>query len=46
VPLREKTLWRMLYETARAGEILALDIEDLDLDGRRAAVTSKGGATE
>ena len=26
VPLREKTLWRMLYETAaRASEILALD---------------------
>ncbi|MEH0973610.1 site-specific integrase [Micromonospora sp. CPCC 205546] len=47
VPLREKTLWRMLYETAaRAGEILALSIEDLELDARRARVTSKGGATE
>jgi integrase len=47
VPLREKTLWRMLYETAaRANEILALDIEDLDVDARRAAVVSKGGATE
>jgi len=31
VGLREKTLWRMLYETAaRAGEVLALNIEDLD----------------
>ena len=29
VPLREKTLWRMLYETAaRASEILALNIEE------------------
>jgi integrase len=47
IPLREKTLWRMLYETAaRAGEILALNIEDLDLDGRRAPVRSKGGTTD
>jgi integrase len=47
VPLREKTLWRMLYETAaRASEILALDVEDLDLEQRRAAVRSKGGDTE
>jgi integrase len=31
VPIREKTLWTMLYETAaRASEVLALDIEDLD----------------
>ena len=31
VPLREKTLWQMLYETAaRTAEILALDVEDLD----------------
>ncbi len=47
VPLREKTLWRMLFETAaRANEVLALDIDDLDLDGRRAPVRSKGGDTE
>ncbi len=47
VPLREKTLWRMLYETAaRASEILALDVADLDLEARRAAIVSKGGATE
>ncbi|WP_240777854.1 tyrosine-type recombinase/integrase [Nonomuraea basaltis] len=47
IPLREKTLWRMLYETAaRASEILALNVEDLDLDNRRAPVTSKGGAIE
>ena len=37
----------MLYETAaRASEILALDIEDLDLEQRRAPVRSKGGDTE
>ncbi|MFI6740911.1 tyrosine-type recombinase/integrase [Nonomuraea sp. NPDC050451] len=47
VPLREKTLWRMLYETAaRAAEILALNVEDLDLEHRRAPVRSKGGAIE
>ena len=32
VHVREKTLWRMLYETAaRANEVLALNIEDLDV---------------
>jgi len=47
LPLREKTLWRMLFETAaRANEILALNVEDLDLDARRAPVRSKGGDTE
>ncbi|MGV9386513.1 tyrosine-type recombinase/integrase [Nonomuraea sp. NPDC003707] len=46
-PLRERVLWRLLYETAaRAEEILDLDIDDLDLEYRRARVTSKGGATE
>jgi integrase len=44
VPLREKTLWRMLYETAaRAAEILALDVTDLDLEHRCAVVRAKGG---
>lgn len=47
IPLRERTLWRMLYETAaRAAEILALNVKDLDLDHRRAPVRSKGGAIE
>ena len=42
--MREKTLWRTLYETAaRANEILALNIEDLDLGARRAVVRGKGG---
>jgi integrase len=43
VHLREKTLWRMLYETAgRAEEILGVNIEELDLAGRRCAVKAKG----
>ena len=47
VGLREKTRWRMLYETAaRANEILALDIEGLDLARKRAAVIGKGGHRE
>jgi integrase/recombinase XerC/integrase/recombinase XerD len=37
----------MLYETAaRAGEVLALNIEDLDLANRRAKVRRKGGAID
>lgn len=45
VHLREKTLWRMLYETvARAEEILGVNIEELDLAGRRAPVKVKGAA--
>lgn len=47
VELRDKTLWRLLYETAaRAEEILHLDVPDLDLASKRAAVVSKGGKTE
>jgi len=43
IPLREKTLWRLLYESAaRAGSVLALNIEDLDLPGKRGKVTAKG----
>ncbi|GAB2965954.1 tyrosine-type recombinase/integrase [Streptomyces heilongjiangensis] len=43
VHLREKTLWRMLYETvARAEEILGVNIEELDLAARRAPVKAKG----
>jgi integrase len=46
-PLRERILWRLLYETAaRAEEILSLNVEDLDLEFRRARVVSKGGAIE
>jgi integrase/recombinase XerC/integrase/recombinase XerD len=47
VAVRERALWRLLYETAaRAHEILSLDIEDLDLPNKRARVRSKGGAVE
>ena len=44
VPLREKLLWRMLYETAaRTSEVLALNVEDIDRARRRARIRSKGG---
>lgn len=44
VGLREKTLWRLLWETAaRANEVLALDVDDLDLRGHRARIVRKGG---
>ena len=47
VSLREKTLWRMLYETAaRTSEVLALDVEDLDRARRRARIRSKGGSVD
>ena len=47
ISLRERTLWRMLYETAaRSAEVLALDVEDLDLPNRRAKVRRKGGAID
>ncbi|MEU8804770.1 tyrosine-type recombinase/integrase [Spirillospora sp. NPDC048819] len=46
VPLRDKTLRRMLYESAaRADEVLALSIEDLDLTNKRGRITGKGGDT-
>ncbi|MFE2294149.1 tyrosine-type recombinase/integrase [Streptomyces sp. NPDC059452] len=47
VHLREKTLWRMLYETSgRAEEILGVNIEDLDFAGRRCPVKAKGARTK
>ncbi|WP_328395098.1 hypothetical protein [Nocardia sp. NBC_00416] len=43
IHIREKTLWRMLYETcARADGLLQVNIEDLDLTGRCCPVKSKG----
>jgi len=45
--LRERVLWRMLYETAaRASEVLALDADELDLRNRRAKVRRKGNAVD
>jgi integrase len=47
VPLREKTLWTLVYESAaRTSELLGLDVGDLDLANRRGVVTGKGGARE
>lgn len=47
LPVRERTLWRMLYETAaRAEEILALDVDELDLGNRRARVRRRSGAAD
>ena len=47
IGLRERTFWRMLYETAaRSAEVLALDVEDLDLPNRQARVRRKGGAVD
>jgi integrase len=47
VHLREKKLWRMLYETAgRAEEILGVNIEDLGFAGRRCPVKAKGARSK
>lgn len=47
VALRERTLWRMLYETAaRSSEILGLNVEDLDRGNKTARVRRKGGAID
>lgn len=46
-PLRERVLWHMLYESsARADEVLMLDVPDLDTANRCAVVTRKGGTRE
>jgi integrase/recombinase XerC/integrase/recombinase XerD len=47
IPLRERLLWRLLYETAaRSAEVLRLDVEDLDMANRKSKVTRKGGAVD
>lgn len=47
VALREKTFWKMLYESAaRADEVLCLNVEDLYPQEKRGKITAKGGATE
>jgi integrase len=44
VALRDKALWRLLYETAaRANEALCLNVEDLDVPNRRAVIRGKNG---
>lgn len=44
VAIREKCLWRLLYETAaRAEEVLSADVDDLDVENKRLRVVRKGG---
>lgn len=44
IPLRERTLWRLLYESSsRTSAVLALNVEDLDMPNRRAKIRQKGG---
>jgi integrase len=44
IALRDKAFWRLAYDSAaRAGELLGLDLADLDLDAKTAVVTGKGG---
>ena len=46
VALREKTQWKMLYESAaRADEVLCLNVEDLYPQDKPGRITAKGGAT-
>ena len=44
MPLRERALCRLLYDSAaRAEEVLGLDVGDLDLANRQARARTKGG---
>lgn len=44
IPLRERALWRLLYDSAaRAESVLGLDLPDLDLANRQARARVKGG---
>jgi site-specific recombinase XerD len=46
IPLRERALWRLLYDSAaRAEEVLGLDVPGLDLANRQARARTKGGHT-
>ncbi|WP_334029258.1 hypothetical protein [Nocardia terpenica] len=46
-PLRERVLWHLLHESsARAEEVLMLDVAELDAVNRCAVVIRKGGARE
>lgn len=47
IAVREKCLWRLLYETAaRAEEVLSSDVDDLDVASKRLRVVRKGGDTD
>jgi len=44
VGLRDRCLWLLLYESAaRANEVLSLNVEDVDLNAKRAYTVRKGG---
>ena len=44
IPLRERALWRLLYDSAsRAEAVLGLDVPDPDLANRQARARVKGG---
>lgn len=46
VPLRERALWRVLYESSsRAEAVMALDVPAVDFRRRRAKAVIKGGDT-
>ncbi|GIH26275.1 hypothetical protein Aph01nite_45850 [Acrocarpospora phusangensis] len=47
LPLRDKTLFRLLYESAaRSVEVLGLDVSDLVLEAKRGRIRRKGGDTD
>ncbi|MFI7640510.1 tyrosine-type recombinase/integrase [Nonomuraea sp. NPDC049400] len=47
LPLRDKTLFRLLYESAaRSAEVLGLDVGDLVPESKRGRVRRKGGTTD
>ncbi|MEU6325404.1 hypothetical protein [Streptomyces sp. NPDC047009] len=47
VSLRDRTPWRLLYESAaRAEEVLCLNMENLFTADKRGRIKAKGGATE
>jgi integrase/recombinase XerC/integrase/recombinase XerD len=47
IPIREKTLWTMLYESAaRSSEVLRLDVAELDMPNRKSKVRRKAGAVD
>lgn len=45
IPVRDRALWRLLYDSAaRPGEVLSLDVEDLDLAHRNAQTRPANGS--
>ena len=46
VAVREKALWRLLYETAaRASEVLSLDVDDLELENRARSCAARAATS-